>query len=262
MAAPKQGADRRSIPRSSFSYIACVISTRSSQRTFRKPFVPNTAPLLEPWVLILDSGAAMRSVAILIILPLSAGLAFSVPPHSGNDPEKSTRKRFVKHTFGPEAVGMAGAGAGINQAANTPGEWGQGAAGFGRRFASGFGKHIVHNAIKYPVAKFLHEEFGYRPSNKEGFKPRLKYALLSTFITHKTTTGQPTPNVGEISGAVGSGLISRLWQPKSVASIGHGFTSAGITLGVDAGLNVVREFWPEIRHPHSHESAALPGTLR
>jgi len=23
-------------------------------------------------------------------------------------------------------------------------------------------------------------------------------------------------------------------------------------LGVDAGSNVLREFWPEIRHPHSH----------
>jgi hypothetical protein len=35
-----------------------------------------------------------------------------------------------------------------------------------------------------------------------------------------------------------------------------GFGSAGISLGVDAGLNVVREFWPEIRHPHRHANAA------
>jgi len=194
----------------------------------------------------------MRCISVAVILCLSAGLAFPAPPHDGNYPEESTGKRFVKHTFGLEAVGMAVAGAGMNQISNTPHEWGQGAVGFGRRFASAFGGHIVHNAIKYPVAKLLHEEFGYRPSNKQGFKPRLKYALLSTFITHKTTTEQPTLAVGEISGAVGAGLISRLWQPKSVASLGHGFASAGIVLSVDAGMNVVREFWPEIRHPHRH----------
>jgi hypothetical protein len=59
-------------------------------------------------------------------------------------------------------------------------------------------------------------------------------------------------NAGEISGAVGSGLISRLWQPASTRTLAAGFTSAGITLGVDAGQNVVREFWPEIRHPRRH----------
>jgi len=203
-----------------------------------------------------------RTISASIALLLSAGLALPAPPHSNNDPDESGGRHFLKHTFGAEGVIMSGVGAAVTQATDTPHEWGQGAAGFARRFASGFGKHIVDNSIKYPVAKLLHEEFGYRPSNKQGFKPRLKYALLSTIITRKTTTEQKTVAVGEISGAVGSGLISRLWQPKSVATIGHGFASAGITLGVDAGLNVVREFWPEIRHPHSHESAALPGPLR
>jgi hypothetical protein len=43
---------------------------------------------------------------------------------------------------------MAGAGAAMNQGNDTPHEWGQGAAGFGRRFASALGKHIVHKAIQ------------------------------------------------------------------------------------------------------------------
>jgi hypothetical protein len=156
----------------------------------------------------------------------------------------------VTHTFGPNAVVRAGAGAAIGQATNTPSEWGQGAAGFAKRFASGFGKHVIHNGIRYPVAHFLHEELEYRPSGKQGFGPRLKYALVGTVVTHKTTTGKRTLAVGEISGALGSGLISRLWQPESTHTMASGFASAGTTLGVDTGMNVVREFWPEIRHPH------------
>ncbi|HET9320644.1 MAG TPA: hypothetical protein VFO27_12745 [Bryobacteraceae bacterium] len=158
----------------------------------------------------------------------------------------------MKHTLGPKAVLMAGTGAAVNQADDTPHEWGQGAAGFGRRFASGFGKHLVHKAIQYPIARLRHEEFGYNPSGKQGFGPRLQYALVGTVMTHKTTTGERTVAVGQICGAIGSGLVSRLWQPASVSSLASGFASGGITLGVDAGLNVVKEFWPEIRHPHSH----------
>jgi hypothetical protein len=82
----------------------------------------------------------------------------------------------------------------------------------------------------------------------------VEYALVGVVITHKTTTGKPTVAKGELSGAIGSGLISRLWQPASVRTVSAGFSSAGITLGVDATGNVVKEFWPEIRHPRSHHA--------
>ena len=84
---------------------------------------------------------------------------------------------------------MAGVGSAVNQANDTPHEWGQGMAGFGRRIASAFGKHIVHKSIQYPVSKLLHEELSYHPSGKEHFRPRLKSALLGSIIRHKTTTG-------------------------------------------------------------------------
>jgi len=45
-------------------------------------------------------------------------------------------------------------------------------------------------------------------------------------------------------------LISRAWQPARQHTLGSGLATAGIILGADAGSNVVREFWPEIRHPH------------
>jgi hypothetical protein len=147
-------------------------------------------------------------------------------------------------------------GAAVNQGTNTPSEWGQGASGFGKRLGSAFAKHLVKKAIQFPVARMRHEALGYQRSHQPGFGPRLRHALLATVITHKTTTGKKTVAAGEISGAIGSGLISRLWQPASVRTLSAGFTSGGITLGVDAGSNVVREFWPEIRHPHRRRQAS------
>lgn len=172
--------------------------------------------------------------------------------------EAVTPGRFAKRTFGPGAWVMAGAGSGIAQGTDTPSEWGQGAAGYGRRFASSFGKHIVSNIIRYPVAHFRHEELVYHPSGKHGFGARLKYAMLSTFITHKTTTCAKTIYTAELSGAVGSGLISRLWQPASTRTIAAGFSSAGTSLAVDMGIRVLREFWPDIRHPHRRNAPVAP----
>ena len=163
--------------------------------------------------------------------------------------ELPTPKEYERRAVSKGALIGAGFGAGIQQAENNPHEWGSGWAGLGKRFGSTFAKGVVKNGIKLTVGTIRHEELTYRPSGKEGFRPRLQYALLSTVITRKKTTGQKTFASGEVTGALGAGFISRLWYPARFHTIASGLGSAGVTLGVDAGLNVTREFWPEIRHP-------------
>ncbi len=189
------------------------------------------------------SSLALTSAALMIVAGQSAVAA---------DPKESDTKKYLKRTYGPVAVGRATAGGALDHLEHEPSEWGQGASGFGLRVASAFGFHIVKKSIEFPISKLHHEEYGYHPSDKTGAKARLVYALTSVVITRKTTDGSKTFHAGEVSGALGAGLISRLWQPASTRTIGLGFSSAGTTLAIDAGYNVVREFWPEIRHPHSH----------
>lgn len=190
----------------------------------------------------------MRTLSAVLMIAVSHCALASTP-------DDSDAKKYVKRTYGPVAVGRSALGAAVAQGTDTPQEWGQGVVGFGRRFASAFGQHIIKKSIEYPVAKLRHEPFGYRPSQKNGFKSRLFYALTAVVITHKTTDGSRTVHSAELSGAFGSGLLSRLWQPASTRTIACGFGSAGTTLAIDAGYNVLREFWPEIRHPHSHVAA-------
>ena len=188
----------------------------------------------------------MRCQLIAILVLLAA------PAQSAEKTQHPYRSKYVKDTFGKRAAVRTGASAGIQQLRNSPHEWGRGGSGFGKRVGSAFGQHIIKNSIQYPIAAIRHEELGYRPSGKKGFGPRLGYALTSTVITHKTTTGKKTVAAGRISGAMGSGFISRAWQPARLHTFSSGAASGGIMLGVDAGNNVVREFWPEIRHPHKH----------
>ncbi len=176
--------------------------------------------------------------------------------------ELPSAKEYQRKATGKGALIGAGAGAGIQQAQDSPTEWGSGWAGFGKRFASSLGKHAVKSGIQLTVGAIRHEDLVYHPSGKQGFRPRLQYALLSTVITRKTTTGQKTFAAGEVSGAVGAGFISRLWQPARLHTFGSGIGSAGITLGVDAGMNVTREFWPEIRHPKKARASKRDATMK
>jgi hypothetical protein len=192
----------------------------------------------------------LRTFALAVVM---TGIAIPAVGPKRSDEHAPSKRRYLKRTFSPAAVARAGAAAAIGEARNSPHEWGRGIAGFEKRIGSAFGAHIVKNSIQYPVAYLRHEALGYQPSNERRFLPRLRYALESTVITHKTTTGKRTVAAGEISGLIGSGLISRLWQPASTHTIASGFSSAGIALGADAGMNVAREFWP--RHPKSRSSA-------
>jgi hypothetical protein len=185
----------------------------------------------------------MRVSALAIILMVAAQAARPAVPS-----EHSGRARYLRDMFGKTAWLHTAAGAAIQHIRNSPKEWGRGAEGLGKRVGSGLGEHAVKGTIQFAVAGIRHEELGYRPSGKQGFGPRLKYALLSSFVTRKTTTGQRTFAAGRVSGALGSGLVSRLWQPARLHTVTSGLASGGIMLGADAGVNAAREFWPDIRH--------------
>jgi hypothetical protein len=193
----------------------------------------------------------MRRAVTVTLLLLVALLLVSENAPSATNSRNPYGSKYLKDTYGARALANAGAGAGIQHLRNVPRQWGGGATGFGKRFASAIGEHAIRNTIQFGVASVRHEELRYRPSGKKGFGPRLKYALVSTVVTHKTTTGARTPAVGSISGAFGSGFISRVWQPAGFHAA-SGLASGGAMLGADAGTHVVREFWPDIRHPRRH----------
>jgi len=189
----------------------------------------------------------MRAALAVTLLLLTSGLARPSEPV-----DEKYRDKYLKDTFGTQAWASAAAGASIQQLRNSPKEWGRGVGAFGKRFGSSVGVHVVKNTIEFGVARVRHEELTYHRSGKKGFGPRMKYALLSTVVTRKTTTGQRTVALGRISGAFGSGFISRLWMPASKHTVASGASTGGILIAVDAGTHVIREFWPEIRHPHRH----------
>jgi hypothetical protein len=156
-------------------------------------------------------------------------------------------RNYLWTTFNPVSFAAAGASAGIGQWRNRPEEWGQGAAGFGRRYASAFGEHVTLTTITYGVSAVLHEDNRYFRSEDTGFRSRLFYAVSSTFMARRDD-GTRRISISRIAGFVGAAFISRSWQPSSTNSFGNGVGNLGSSVGVAVGFNVAREFLPGLSH--------------
>ena len=183
-------------------------------------------------------------VAILAL----AGTAAAATP-------RARAHRAFREIVTPRAVAGALGSAAIGTARNVPHEWGGGAAGFAKRAGSSFGQHVVKGTIELGVSAWHHENLHYQRSGLQGNWPRLKYAVKSTFIVPRTNRPGKTVALGRVSGNLGAGLISRAWQPASTAGVGAGLASGGIGLGMDVGVNVAREFWPQKKPKHRQLAA-------
>ena len=150
-------------------------------------------------------------------------------------------KRYVKDTVGPWRLARTGAAAGIDQWRDTPEEWGQGAKGFGKRFASGLGRNAVQQTITYGLDSALHQDTGFRRSKREGFFPRLKDALAQN-VTSRTRSGKRVISAPRLVGVyTGSIIAAETWYPERY-SYKDGLRQGTGSLLMGFGINVVREF--------------------
>ena len=183
-----------------------------------------------------------------------APVAQSDSPRSSGARHLSFGERFhlYEHTFiEPQSVIAPALGAAIDQGLNSPKEWGQGAAGFGTRFGSNYGREVIARTIRFGVAATDHEDPRYVPSNRSGFGPRVKWAVLRTYFT-STDSGTPIPAFSRFAGAYGAAFISNAWYPKSQADAPHAVERGSVSLATSAGWNVFREFWPDLRNKLHH----------
>src|SRR6516164_3232091 len=180
---------------------------------------------------------------------LSLACATALIAGSAGAADRSALKQYGRTVAGPRALAGSAVGATIGQLRTRPHEWGGGVAGFAKRFGSSLGTHAVKGTIELGVGAWRHEDQSYYRSNLNGTLPRLKYAVVNTFVVHRKQKPGRTVAAGRLSGALGAGLISRLWPPASTAGVGLGLASGGISVGADVGINVAREFWPRHSKP-------------
>ena len=150
-------------------------------------------------------------------------------------------KRYIKRTIGPGRLAWSAATAGINQWTNHPEEWGQGAKGYGRRYASSLGENAIRQTVTYGLDSAMGLDTGFQRSKREGFFPRFKDALLQN-VTSRTRKGNRVVSVPRLAGVYTGAIISReTWYPERY-NYKDGLRSGTKSLITGFGINLVREF--------------------
>lgn len=131
-------------------------------------------------------------------------------------------------------------------------EWGQGAAGFSRRFGTRVSQSMAKATGQSLVGMALHEDPRFYPSRKEKFWPRLGFALSHTVIVRRDCDPSVESqcheqfSAGRIAGAFSSGFVGMAWTPDSMNTPQRAIMRSGTALsGVIAG-SLFKEFQPDL----------------
>jgi len=168
--------------------------------------------------------------------------------------------------------------AAINQAQNSEPGYGQGWAGYGKRYGSTAADSMIENFMVGAVfPSVLHQDPRFYQSGGSGFFKRSGYAISRIFVT-RGDAGNSQFNYSEIFGsALAAGISTYSYHPRSTfvstPSNPHLFVGSDRTfsntlstwetqVSLDAITIVVKEFWPDIHRKLSHKSkdAKLEGS--
>lgn len=149
--------------------------------------------------------------------------------------------RYVKDTVGPFSLTRSAVSAGIDQWSDSPEEWGQGMKGYGRRYASRFGRNLVQQSVTYGLDEAFGLDSDFKRSTREGFGARVKHAFLET-ITSRTKSGKRVLSAPRLVGVYTSAIVAtETWYPERY-SYKDGLRMGTRSLITGFGINLVREF--------------------
>ena len=152
----------------------------------------------------------------------------------------------ARHMFDVDNIVYAGIGAALDQWRDRPGEWRQGWNAFGERYASHLGQYAIQRSIMFPVQAIDHEDTRFFRSKRKSYKGRIGDAVLQTVWRHDDSGGM-MPAYSEFLGDYGAAAVSRLWWPQRFHTGSAIFVAGSNTLLIDAGINVLHEFTPDLK---------------
>lgn len=150
---------------------------------------------------------------------------------------------YARSLLRPYSIVGPALGAGIGQAENEPPGWGQGAEGYSHRLASGMGRYLISESIRFGVAAADGEDTRYFRSAETGVWARARHAIAGTF-TSQTSSGTRIPAYSRFAGVYGAAFISNAWYPDSRATPGWALRRGSTALASSLGLHLFEEFMP------------------
>jgi hypothetical protein len=188
---------------------------------------------------------------------------FTVTDRKNAPPLKPRDKFHLFYTtsFDPAEFVLVGIESGISQADNSFPGYGQGAAGYGKRYGAAFTDQVssgFFSIFAYPA--LLREDPRYFRLGHGSTAHRFGYALAKIVVGHKDD-GRQTFNWSNVMGALSSGGLSNAYYPQADRGLGLTMDRAGVSLLYGGLGNLASEFWPDINKRlfrHHPKDTSLP----
>ncbi len=163
-----------------------------------------------------------------------------------------------RFTLDPASFAIAGIIAGVRQANNTFSGYGQGAQGYGKRYAAAYGDFLtgifISNAILPSVLK---QDPRYFYKGTGSTRSRILYAIANSVVC-KGDNGRWQTNYSSILGSLASGGISNAYYPaKNRDGAALTFENAATNIAATAGANLVQEFLFKRLTPHVPKDSSI-----
>jgi hypothetical protein len=152
-------------------------------------------------------------------------------------------RKYFFDGFGPYPISVAAVSAGISQIDDSPPDWKQGAAAYGKRFASSFGVLAVTATTRYTLAEAFHEDTLYYRCECKGVFRRLGHAVISTVLSRRGDDGHRVFSFpGLVAPYAGSMTAIYGWYPRRYDAM-DGFRMGNYNMLGYVGANITLEFF-------------------
>lgn len=156
--------------------------------------------------------------------------------------------RLMAHgTINPFEFVATGLQAGLSQATDEFPGYGQGAAGYGKRYGAALADQTSSQFFSnffYPV--LFKEDPRYFRLGEGSVKHRILYSLEQEFVVVKDDRTR-TFNFSNVLGAFTSGAISNAYYPTGERGLGDTVNRSAIALVYGSAGGLIDEFWPDIQ---------------
>jgi hypothetical protein len=174
---------------------------------------------------------------------------------------------FVHDTTDPVTFLAAGFNAGLSQALNLDPTFGQGGAGYGKRYGVALADQVSFNFFKdFVYPSVLSEDPRYYRRLNGSSSERFLHAVSHVVIAHKDD-GRRMFNFSEWLGTTSAVALGNIYHPGNERGFAGTAEQVGYNVLLDVGFDLLREFLPEISRtfrlpfnvePAPHDSNASP----
>jgi hypothetical protein len=153
---------------------------------------------------------------------------------------------FVRDSFDPATFLISGFNAGLSQAENNDPTFGQGIAGYSKRFGASYADQATFRFFKdFAYPSMFHEDPRYYRLIYGSNRKRFLHAIEHAFVAHRDN-GNHMFNFSEWLGTTSAISLGNVYHPGNERGFAPSAEAVGFSVLTDMGYDELREFWPEI----------------